>query len=111
MAKENVEGAIDKIVGKVKQKTGEAIGDQKLANAGAAQQVKGSAKEAAGSVKDATKRVAKPKATKAKIEAEETGAHLRDNIVAGAERASEAVKHVVHRIEHPHDERDIRQVQ
>ncbi len=111
MAKENIEGAIEKAVGKVKQKTGEAIGNQKLANEGAAEQVKGSAKQAIGSVKDAAKRVTKPKVAKAETSAEETGTNLRDKIVASAERAKEAVQHGLHKLEHPHDSRDIRQVQ
>jgi uncharacterized protein YjbJ (UPF0337 family) len=111
MAKENIEGAFDKAVGKIKQKTGEALGNQKLANEGAAEQVKGSAKQALGSTKDTVKRVTKPKAAKAETSAQETGDHLRDKIVAGAEHVKDAVQHGLHRFEHPHDSRDIRQVQ
>ena len=48
-----IAGKFDKAVGKVKEAAGEAFGDQKLANAGAADQVKGSAKEGWGEVKDA----------------------------------------------------------
>jgi uncharacterized protein YjbJ (UPF0337 family) len=111
MAKENVTGAIDKVVGKVKQKTGEALGDQKLANEGTAQQVKGSAKEALGSTKDTAKRVTKPKVAKADITASEKGDHLRDKIVAGAEHVKDSIEHGLHKFEHPNDHRDIRQVQ
>lgn len=52
MNKENITGKLDQVAGKVKEKIGEAVGDQKLANSGAAQQVKGAAKEAWGNAKD-----------------------------------------------------------
>ncbi|MEA2259513.1 MAG: hypothetical protein QOJ51_2338 [Acidobacteriaceae bacterium] len=55
MDKDQVTGKFDQAVGKVKEKVGEAFGDEKLANSGLADQVKGSAKETWGNVKDATK--------------------------------------------------------
>jgi uncharacterized protein YjbJ (UPF0337 family) len=55
MDKDQVAGKFDQAVGKVKEKVGEAFGDEKLANSGLADQVKGSAKETWGNVKDATK--------------------------------------------------------
>lgn len=110
MAKENIEGGFDKAIGKVKQKVGEATGNQKLANEGVGDQVKGSAKQALGTVKDAAKRVAKPKASSAKVKAEQTASTLRDDIAAGAEHVKDAIQHGLNRMEHPHDYRDIRQV-
>jgi uncharacterized protein YjbJ (UPF0337 family) len=110
MAKENIEGGFDKAVGKVKQKVGEATGDQALANRGVAEQVKGSAKQAVGSVKDTTKRIVKPRATSAKSKTAVAADDLRDDIVAGAEHVKNAIEHGLHRMEHPHDSRDIRQV-
>lgn len=53
MNESTVAGQFDKAVGKVKEAVGEAVGDQKLANSGAADKVKGSAKEGWGDVKDA----------------------------------------------------------
>jgi len=45
-------GILDTERGKLKQTVGEAIGDSKMANEGAAQQVKGHAEQVWGSVKD-----------------------------------------------------------
>ena len=53
MNKEQIEGKLDQVAGTVKQKTGEVFGDQKLANSGVAEQVKGAAKETWGKAKDA----------------------------------------------------------
>ena len=53
MDKDQVAGKFDQTIGKVKEKVGDAVGNQKLANEGVADQVKGSAKETWGNVKDA----------------------------------------------------------
>ena len=52
MNTEKVEGKFDQVAGKIKQSVGEAVGNQKLANAGAAEQIKGAAKETWGNAKD-----------------------------------------------------------
>ena len=48
-----IKGKYDEVAGKVKQAAGEAVHNDRLANAGAAQQVKGHAEQAWGSVKEA----------------------------------------------------------
>ncbi len=53
MDKDQVSGKFDQAIGKVKEKVGDTFGNQKLANEGVADQVKGSAKETWGNVKDA----------------------------------------------------------
>ena len=53
MDKDQVAGKFDQTVGKAKEKLGDAVGNQKLANQGVADQVKGAAKETWGNVKDA----------------------------------------------------------
>jgi len=53
MNKEQISGKIDQATGKVKEKTGEAVGNERLANQGRADQVKGSVKEAWGDTKQA----------------------------------------------------------
>jgi uncharacterized protein YjbJ (UPF0337 family) len=53
MNKDQVTGKVEQAAGKVKQGVGEALGNQKLANQGVADQVKGVAKETWGNVKDA----------------------------------------------------------
>lgn len=52
MNKETVEGKLDQSLGAVKQKVGEALGNQKLANSGVADQIKGAAKQTWGKTKD-----------------------------------------------------------
>jgi uncharacterized protein YjbJ (UPF0337 family) len=52
MNKDKVEGKLDQVTGKVKQGVGEIVGDDRLANAGVADQVKGAAKETWGKAKD-----------------------------------------------------------
>jgi uncharacterized protein YjbJ (UPF0337 family) len=55
MDKDRVAGKFDQGIGKAKEKLGEAVGNQKLANQGVADQVKGAAKETWGNVKDAAR--------------------------------------------------------
>ncbi len=52
MNDDTLAGKFDKVAGKIKESVGEAFGNEKLANSGAADQVKGSAKETWGNVKD-----------------------------------------------------------
>lgn len=53
MNKDQVSGKVDRATGKVKQKVGEAVGDEDMANRGVADQVRGAGKETWGDVKDA----------------------------------------------------------
>jgi uncharacterized protein YjbJ (UPF0337 family) len=53
MNRDITEGKFDQFKGKVKQSVGEALGNDKLANSGTVDQVKGAAREAWGNAKDA----------------------------------------------------------
>jgi uncharacterized protein YjbJ (UPF0337 family) len=53
MTRDQVAGKVEHAMGHVRQAIGEAIGSQKLANQGIAEQVKGAARETWGNVKDA----------------------------------------------------------
>ena len=66
MNTEKVEGKFDQVAGKIKQGVGEAVGNQKLANAGAAEQIKGAAKETWGNAKDTANVVREDNRAKAK---------------------------------------------
>ncbi|HEY3990030.1 MAG TPA: CsbD family protein [Acidobacteriaceae bacterium] len=55
MDKDQVTGKVDQGIGKAKEKLGSAVGSQKLANQGVADQVKGAAKETWGNMKDAAR--------------------------------------------------------
>jgi uncharacterized protein YjbJ (UPF0337 family) len=55
MDKDQVSGKFDQTIGKAKEKLGDAVGNEKLANQGVADQVKGAAKETWGNAKDAAR--------------------------------------------------------
>ena len=88
MNTEKVEGKFDQVAGKIKQSVGEAVGNQKLANAGAAEQIKGVAKETWGNAKDTADAVRDDNATTAAAQRDdlkyraETSAHdMREKII------------------------------
>jgi uncharacterized protein YjbJ (UPF0337 family) len=57
MNKDQVAGKIAQALGKMEQSVGERVGNQKLANRGVVNQVKGAAKETWGDAKDAAKQI------------------------------------------------------
>lgn len=59
MNKHTVSGKIDQTAGRIKEKVGDVIGNQKLANAGIAEQIKGIAKQTYGNVQDTAKATAR----------------------------------------------------
>ena len=93
----SVKGKWDEVAGKVKQGVGEAVGNDSLANKGAAQQVKGHAEQAWGAVKDAAQ------TTRAEAETDyntrrgptsESAAHdVRESITSTAQNVKEHVEH------------------
>jgi uncharacterized protein YjbJ (UPF0337 family) len=85
-------GKFNEIAGKVKQTIGEATNNDKLANEGAAQQVKGHAEEAWGSVKHAANE------TKAEqdVTADSKAHDIREKIVSTAQNVKEHVQNAVH---------------
>jgi uncharacterized protein YjbJ (UPF0337 family) len=87
MNRDITEGKLDQMKGKVKQSVGEAIGNEKLANSGAADQVKGAAREALGNTKDA----AKSAANVAHAHAESHSHDIRAKITSTAQNAKNAV--------------------
>ena len=92
MNTEKIEGKFDQVAGKIKQGVGEAVGNQKLANAGAAEQIKGAAKETWGHAKDAANTVNAETRARTQVEGEnlkmrtEEKAHeMRDKITSTAQ--------------------------
>src|SRR5260370_17461417 len=71
MKAEKGEGKFDQVAGKIKQAVGEAVGSQKLANAGAAEQIKGAAKETWGKAKDTADAVREDNRSKASAKGED----------------------------------------
>jgi len=91
MNTEQLSGKFDQAKGKVKQGIGEAVGNQKLANEGVVDQVKGSAKEVYGNVKDAVQHNVEA----SRREREERSNEVRGNIVHGADNAREHANEVI----------------
>jgi len=92
MNKDNISGKFDQAAGKIKQGVGEAVGSQKLANQGAAQQVKGHAKEAWGNVKDAASDLgAKARAGARNDNARGTTHDIRESVTSTAQNVKEKI--------------------
>jgi uncharacterized protein YjbJ (UPF0337 family) len=80
MNKDQVTGKVEQAAGRVKQGIGETIGNQKLANQGVADQVKGAARETWGSAKDAAAVTADRHQTEAEHKADAARAEVRDRV-------------------------------
>jgi uncharacterized protein YjbJ (UPF0337 family) len=100
MNTEKVEGKFDQVAGKIKQSVGEAVGNQKLANSGVADQVKGAAKETWGHAKDAAGAVHNDPTTKAK--AENTAHNVRESITDTARNVRDKVSHKMDEVRNDH---------
>ncbi len=61
MNKDTVAGKVEQVKGQIKQKVGEATGNQRLANSGTLDEVKGAARETWGKTRDAAHDVADSK--------------------------------------------------
>ena len=85
MNKDTVKGQAEQGVGKVKQKFGEATGNQKIANAGAAEQIKGVAQETWGKTKDTAQDVANSQRADAQTTGESKAQELRDKVTTKAQ--------------------------
>jgi uncharacterized protein YjbJ (UPF0337 family) len=102
-------GKFDQVKGKVKQSVGEAIGNDKLANSGAADQVKGAAKEAWGHTKDAANVVGADSRARveehragAKVRAEDAAHKVRENVTHAAQHVKNAVRGQADKVKHDH---------
>jgi uncharacterized protein YjbJ (UPF0337 family) len=109
MNTEKVEGKFDQVAGKIKQGIGEAVGNQKLANAGAAEQIKGAAKETWGKAKETADVVHEDNQSKASAEgenlkhrAEETARNVREKVTTTAQNLKEKVNEKLNHIKSEH---------
>ena len=95
------EGIFDEAKGKLKQALGETFNDQKLANSGAADEVKGHAKETWGNVKDTAQDLGKSNtADRTAADAHQTGHDVRSSITSAAENAKDSIKRGLDHLEH-----------
>jgi uncharacterized protein YjbJ (UPF0337 family) len=102
MNKNTAEGKFDQVKGKMKQSVGEAIGNDRLANSGAADQVKGAAKETWGNAKDAAKSVSDDAHARAEDQHAQTGHDVREKIVSTAQNVKNALSAKVDEIKRDH---------
>jgi uncharacterized protein YjbJ (UPF0337 family) len=110
MNTDKAEGKFDQVAGKIKQRVGEAVGNQKLANAGAAEQIKGSAKETWGHTKDAANAVRDDSQQRAQVEresfktrAEEKSHEAREKITSTAQHLKEKVNEKLDGLKNRHE--------
>ena len=104
---DKAEGKFDQVAGKLKQRVGEAVGSQKLANAGAAEQIKGSAKETWGHAKDAAKAVHDDSQQRAHVEGESFKARAEEKAHDAREKITSTAQNVKNRVNEKLD--DIKQ--
>jgi uncharacterized protein YjbJ (UPF0337 family) len=100
-------GKFDQVKGKVKQSVGEAIGNDKMANSGAADQVKGAAKEAWGHTKDAATAVGADSRARteehragAKVRVEDAAHKVRESVTHAAQHVKNAVRGQADKVKH-----------
>ncbi len=91
MNKDTVKGQAEQVAGKVKQKFGEAVGNQKIANAGAAEQIKGVARETWGKTKDTANDVADSQRADAQAQGESKAQELRDKVTTKAQNIKQDI--------------------
>jgi len=88
-----IKGKYNEVAGKVKQVAGEAVGNNNLANEGAAQQLKGHAEQTWGTVKEAV--------ADHKDERDKTAHDVREKITSTAQNAKESLQHAIDPEHHP----------
>jgi uncharacterized protein YjbJ (UPF0337 family) len=98
MNTEKVEGKFDQAAGKIKQGVGEAIGNQKLANAGAAEQIKGVAKETWGNAKDTANVVREDNRARASAEGEDLKYRAEDSAHNVREKVTDTAQNIKNKV-------------
>jgi uncharacterized protein YjbJ (UPF0337 family) len=97
-----VKGKFDEISGKVKQGIGEAVGNDNLANKGAAEQVKGHAEQAWGSVKEGVHDTAADYKARKQPQAESDAHDVREKITSTAQNVKERIQAGVQHMKEDH---------
>jgi uncharacterized protein YjbJ (UPF0337 family) len=87
-----MKGKYDEVAGKVKQAVGEATHNDKIANKGAAQQVKGHAEQAWGSVKSAANDTAANTRTVHENDREHKAHDVRESVTSTAQNVKNHIQ-------------------
>ena len=98
MNTEKIEGKFDQVAGKIKQGIGEAVGNQKLANAGAAEQVKGVAKETWGNAKDTANVVREDNRARAATKKEDLKYRAEDSAHNAREKTTNTAQNIKEKV-------------
>jgi len=91
MNKDQVSGKFDQATGKVKEKIGEAAGNQRLANKGLADQIRGAAKETWGNAKDVAHQNAEENRREAERDANASRERVANKVQDMKERVNERI--------------------
>lgn len=91
MNKDQVSGKFDQATGKVKEKVGETVGNQRLANEGLADQLKGAAKETWGNAKEVAHDNATAQHREAERETNDTRERIANKVQDMKERVNEKI--------------------
>src|SRR6202161_2756703 len=91
MNKDQVTGKVEQAAGKVKQGVGETLGNEKLANQGVVDQVKGAAKETWGNAKDASREAQQSHQKVATDKAHERRNKIGQSVQNAKEKANEKI--------------------
>ena len=109
MNKDTVAGKFEQVKGQMKQKVGEATGNQKLANSGTLDEVKGAARETWGKGKDAANDVAASKradaevqSAQAKTSGEQKAHDIRSKISSTAQNVKENIEEKIDEFKERH---------
>ena len=86
-----IKGKFNEVIGSVKQGIGEALGNEKLANAGAGEKVKGDAQQAWGSVKEGVHDASSDHNRNVESEAH----NARESMADSAHNAKEKIKETI----------------
>jgi uncharacterized protein YjbJ (UPF0337 family) len=91
MDKDRVGGKFDQTVGRAKEKVGNAVGNDRLANQGIADQVKGAAKETWGNVKDAGRTAHDRQVAETEESAATRREHVSDKVTEMKKKANDKI--------------------
>lgn len=86
-----IKGKFNEVVGKMKQGVGEAVGSEKMANEGAAEEVKGHAQQAWGSVKEGAADMKAERQADAEARGQATTHDVREKITSTAQNVKDHI--------------------
>lgn len=90
-----IKGKLNEVAGKAKQSFGEATNNQKIANEGAAQQVKGHVEQAWGSVQSAATETSSDQRARHQNDGDHKAHDVRESITSTAQNVKEQIQQTI----------------